>query len=139
MACERTPLQLLALALTVTCFPTPSSRFLRDPHFINKHPGAPSLAFVQSHVRSPASIKASRQSAGSRLRLKARTTGGFSVADVTRGEEQAARMAPSGIKICEFMNLALLEGQPLSLCRQRLWCEHLFCLESPSECAGCRP
>lgn len=35
-----------------------------------------------------------------------------------RGEEQAVRTPPSGIKICEFMNLARLEGQPL-LCVDR--------------------
>ena len=40
------------------------------------------------------------------------------MADVSGREEQAVRMPPSGIKICEFMNLAVSEGQCL-LCVDR--------------------
>lgn len=40
------------------------------------------------------------------------------MADVTWGEEQAVRKPPSGKKISELINLAVLEGQPL-LCVDR--------------------
>lgn len=40
-------------------------------------------------------------------------------------------MFPPGIKTCELMSLAMLEGQPVSPGRQKLRCEYLLHLEPP--------
>lgn len=105
-------------APTVTCFATPELKVSLRPLTFLPSPPLLLRGFKQSPISSSASVEASRQSAGRGTRLQARTTVGFSVADVTWGEEQAVRKPPSGTKICELINLAPLEGQPL-LCVER--------------------
>lgn len=70
---------------------------------------------MQIHNESPASIKAKQQ-----IKAQSKNLEGCTIANATQGgggggdREQTAIMLPSGIKIWEHMNLAMLEGQPLT-------------------------
>lgn len=96
------------------CHPL-SSRFLQDLRFTNK------LLHSLSCEATSGALRASRHQGkvqAAERGSKQEPRGDFLWLMLLRGEEQAVRTPPSGIKICEFMNLARLEGQPL-LCVDR--------------------